>query len=73
MDFRDGLTLPVAGQAVGGVMHSDLRCAVHKALAIPRAAAREHAQRFSWDAAARMFHGHLVASRGQPRAEGAAA
>lgn len=60
------------GQAVGGVMHSDLQHAVHKALAIPRAAAREHAQRFSWDAAARMFRGHLVPARQQPQPQAVA-
>ncbi len=58
------------GQAVGGVMHADLQYAVQRALAIPRQAARAHAQRFSWDAAARMFRGHLVPVRGQPQPQG---
>ena len=51
------------GQAVGGVMHEDLRQAVQQALRIPREAARAHAQRFGWDEAARLFRGHLVPAR----------
>ncbi|MDO5625943.1 MAG: glycosyltransferase family 1 protein [Pseudomonadota bacterium] len=48
------------GQAVGGVMHTDLRQAVQRALALPRQAAREHARRFGWDEAAHLFRGYLV-------------
>ena len=57
------------GQAVGGVMHTDLRHAVQRALTIPRTDAREHAQRFGWDAAARLFRSHLVPARGLPQAQ----
>ena len=59
------------GQTVGGVMHGDLRHAVQRALSIPRTSAREHAQRFSWDAAARQFRGYLVPARGLPQPQGA--
>ena len=58
------------GQAVGGVMHSDLQHAVQRALSIPRTSAREHAQRFSWDAAARQFRGYLVPARSLPQPQG---
>ena len=51
------------GQAVGGVMHTDLRQAVQQALRIPRAQARAHATRFGWDEAARQFRGYLVPAR----------
>ena len=49
-----------AGAAVGGVMHEDLRQAVTDALQIERVAARQHAERFGWEAAADLFRGYLV-------------
>ena len=60
------------GQPVGGVMHTDLRHAVQQALRIPRADARAHAQRFGWDAAARLFREYLVPARPATLAQPAA-
>ena len=59
-------------QAIGGVMHTDLRQAVQQALRIPREEARAHAQRFGWDEAARLFRGHLVPARGAAVAQAVA-
>ena len=60
------------GQPVGGVMHTDLRHAVQQALRSPRADARAHAQRFGWDAAARLFREYLVPARPATLAQPAA-
>ena len=53
-------------------MHTDLRHAVQQALRIPRADARAHAQRFGWDAAARLFREYLVPARPATLAQPAA-
>lgn len=45
-----------------GVMHEDLREACLAALNIDRAAARAHAEKFSWRAATEQFVGHLQVS-----------
>ena len=45
-----------------GVMHEDLREACLAALNIDRAAARAHAEKFSWRAATEQFIGHLQIS-----------
>ncbi len=49
----------VPTDSAGGVMHTDLREACMAALNIPRTAARQHAERFSWHAATEQFVGHL--------------
>ncbi|MBU6504417.1 MAG: glycosyltransferase family 1 protein [Betaproteobacteria bacterium] len=51
--------LDVIGSSGAGVMHEDLREACLQALAIPREAARAHAEKFSWRAATQQFLGHL--------------
>jgi hypothetical protein len=48
-----------------GVMHEDLREACLAALKIDRAAARAHAEKFSWRAATEQFIGHLQISMQQ--------
>jgi len=53
----------LAGSDAGAV-GDDLRAACLRALDIPRDRAREHAARFSWEAAARQFASHLVGLRG---------
>ena len=52
-----------AGEPVGGVMHEDLGWAVQAALQIDRRAARGHAERFGWAAAADLFRDYLVPAR----------
>ncbi|MDW8315307.1 MAG: glycosyltransferase family 1 protein [Rhodovarius sp.] len=42
-------------------LDGDLRAACLRALALPREAARRHAERFSWAASADIFRSHLVA------------
>jgi glycosyltransferase involved in cell wall biosynthesis len=49
----------VIGDAPAGVLDADLRVACLRALTIPRAAARRHAERFSWEACTRQFLSHL--------------
>ena len=49
-----------ANQPVGGAMHEDLAQAVRLALGVQRSAARAHAERFGWGAAADQFRGFLV-------------
>lgn len=51
--------LDVIGRSGAGALDEDLRKACLAALDIPRAAARAHAERFSWAAAARQFADHL--------------
>jgi glycosyltransferase involved in cell wall biosynthesis len=48
---------------LGGVLHEDLKQACHKALAVPRYAARNRALDFSWTHATRLFEGNLVPAR----------
>jgi glycosyltransferase involved in cell wall biosynthesis len=49
----------VIGGSDAGAIGPDLRVSCLRALEIPRARARAHAERFSWGAAARQFAGHL--------------
>ena len=49
----------VVGGSGAGAIGPDLRAACLQALAIPRARARAHAERFGWAEAARQFAGHL--------------
>lgn len=49
----------VIGGSDAGAIGPDLRASCLRALEIPRAQARAHAERFSWGAAARQFVGHL--------------
>ena len=51
--------MDVLGDSVAGVMHEDLREACLAALNIDRAAARAHAERFSWRTATEQFVSHL--------------
>jgi glycosyltransferase involved in cell wall biosynthesis len=51
--------LDVVGGSAAGALDDDLRAACLKALDIPRAAARQHALKFSWAACARQFAEHL--------------
>lgn len=55
------------GESLGGVMHAELRTACSKALALPRAQARERAMDFSWEEATRRFASFLVPARGGDR------
>lgn len=52
--------LEVVADSRAGVMHTDLREAVLKALEIPRHDARSRALQFSWSEATRLFMTHLV-------------
>lgn len=52
--------LDVLGDAPAGVMDEDLGAACRRAQAIPADIARAHAQKFTWEAAARQFLGHLA-------------
>jgi hypothetical protein len=45
-------------------MHSDLQQACYRALAIPRADARQRAMDFSWKHATELFQSFLVPARG---------
>lgn len=54
--------IDVLGNSNAGVMHEDLREACLAALNIDRAAARAHAEKFSWRAATEQFIGHLQVS-----------
>jgi glycosyltransferase involved in cell wall biosynthesis len=49
-----------AGQAQGGVLDEDLQQAWYRAQAVPRQAARQRAEVFSWEQAAQQFLAHLV-------------
>lgn len=51
--------LDVLGDAPAGVMDEDLAAACRRALTIPAEMARAHAQKFTWEAAARQFLCHL--------------
>jgi glycosyltransferase involved in cell wall biosynthesis len=48
------------GRAQGGVLHDDLTQAWHRAQAVTRREARDRAEVFSWEQAARQFLSHLV-------------
>jgi glycosyltransferase involved in cell wall biosynthesis len=47
--------LDVVGTSGAGALHDDLSVAIDRALRIPRAAAIQHGQRFSWEAAVSQF------------------
>ena len=49
----------VIGTSPAGALDEDLRAACLRALEIPRAVARRHAERFSWEASTRQFLAHL--------------
>lgn len=49
----------VIGDSGAGALDEDLRAAALRALTIPRAVARRHAERFSWEACTRQFLAHL--------------
>jgi glycosyltransferase involved in cell wall biosynthesis len=49
----------VIGTSPAGALDEDLRAAALRALSIPRASARAHAERFSWEACTRQFLAHL--------------
>ena len=51
--------LDVIGNSAAGILHEDLQQACLRALALPRAACRAHALRFSWQASAAQFLSHL--------------
>lgn len=51
--------IDVLGTSNAGAMHEDLREACMQALKIPRAAARAHAEKFSWRDASEEFARHL--------------
>jgi glycosyltransferase involved in cell wall biosynthesis len=51
--------LDVIGTSPAGALDNDLRAACLRALEIPRAVARVHAERFSWAACAQQFAEHL--------------
>jgi glycosyltransferase involved in cell wall biosynthesis len=57
--------LDVVGDSGAGVLDEDLGSAIVRALRIPRAAALDHAQGFSWDAAASQFEAAIVESLGE--------
>lgn len=54
--------IDVLGDSNAGVMHEDLKQACLAALKIDRAAARAHAEKFSWRAATEQFMNHLRVS-----------
>lgn len=56
--------IDVVGGAPVGALDEDLRAAALRALEIPRAACRAHAERFSWRRSAEEFLSHLVPIRG---------
>ena len=49
----------VIGNSPAGALDDDLRAACLRALKIDRAVARQHAERFSWEACSRQFAGYL--------------
>jgi len=51
--------IDVIGDSSAGALHEDLRTACLNALNIDRAAARAHAERFSWEACSRQFLEYL--------------
>ena len=65
--------IDVIGDSPGGVMHTDLREACLRALELPRAEVRRHAEKFSWPAAtAQMLSALQRIPRPRPAAAGAA-
>jgi glycosyltransferase involved in cell wall biosynthesis len=55
--------LDVVTHGVNGVLGEDLRAAALAALELDPRACREHALRYTWEAATGQFLGHLVAAR----------
>jgi glycosyltransferase involved in cell wall biosynthesis len=55
--------LDVIGDSGAGALHERLEEACLAALTIPRAAARAHSLRFTWEESARQFIGNIVAGR----------
>ena len=55
--------LDVVSHGVNGVLGEDLRVAALAALELDPRACREHALRYTWEAATAQFLGHLVAAR----------
>jgi glycosyltransferase involved in cell wall biosynthesis len=53
------------GQMLGGVLNEDLHAAATQALTVPRQQARQRAEDFGWDAAAKLFLSHLVSVHAQ--------
>ena len=51
--------IDVIGDSPAGALDEDLRAACLRALTIPRAVARRHAEKFSWEACTRQFLSHL--------------
>lgn len=51
------------GRVQGGVLHEDLLQAWYQAQAVPREAARQRAEAFSWTRAGQQFLSHLVPAR----------
>jgi glycosyltransferase involved in cell wall biosynthesis len=51
--------LDVIGDSAVGILDDDLERACQRALALPRAACRAHALRFSWEASAAQFLSHV--------------
>jgi glycosyltransferase involved in cell wall biosynthesis len=49
----------VIGDSPAGALDEDLRAACLRALEIPRELARQHAERYSWEACTRQFLAHL--------------
>ena len=62
--------LDVIGHSDAGALHEDLREACLKALSIPRATARAHAEQFSWRAATQQFANHLIPLPAAQRSNG---
>lgn len=60
--------LDVIGRSGAGILDEDLGAACLAALAIPRAAARQHSLQFTWSESAKQFLGHIEGSRAPPRA-----
>ncbi|WP_448580285.1 glycosyltransferase family 4 protein [Thermaurantiacus sp.] len=65
--------LDVVGDSGAGVLDEALGLAIAGALRIPRAAAVDHAQGFSWEAAASQFEAGIMESLGDARERRAAA
>lgn len=62
--------IDVIGSSPAGVLNEDLRFAALEALKIPRALARAHAERFSWEACSRQFLEYLRPIRGAVSLQG---
>ena len=62
--------IDVIGDAAAGALDDDLRAAALRALLIPRAVARAHAERYSWAACTQQFVAHLHPIDGRDAARG---